>query len=98
MSATNPSIDPSAALTPRERILRLVRQILGTPAGARPLAVDARLADLGMSSIKMVNLMLALEAEFDVTIPPGEITPESFESIASVEALIARITDTGRAV
>lgn len=78
-------------LTPRERLLTLVRQILGAPAASRPLAVDARLAELGISSIKMVSLMLAIEAEFNLAIPPGEITPESFASIASVEAMIERV-------
>jgi acyl carrier protein len=80
-----------APLTPRERLLGLIRQILGTAAASRPLAIDARLADLGISSIKMVSLMLAIEAEFNLTIPPGEITPESFISIASVEAMIERV-------
>ena len=83
------STETGVALTPRERIIKLVRQILGAPAGARPLPIDARLSDLGMTSIKMVNLMLAIESEFDLMIPQGDITPENFESIASVEALLA---------
>ena len=45
-----------------------------------------------MSSIKMVNLMLAVETEFDLTIPQGDITPDNFRSVASVEALVARLT------
>jgi acyl carrier protein len=68
-----------------------VRQILGPPAASRPLPIDARLSDLGLSSIKMVNLMLAVEAEFDVTIPSEEITPEAFQSIGSVESLVLRL-------
>jgi acyl carrier protein len=53
--------------------------------------VDGRLSELGMSSIKMVNLMLAVELEFDLTIPQSDITPENFRSVASVEALLARL-------
>ncbi len=79
-------------LTLRERLIALVRQILGPPAANRPLPIDARLADLGMSSLKMVNLMLALEVQFDVSIPQEEITPENFASITSVEAVIVRLT------
>lgn len=75
----------------RERLLRLVRQILGAPAATRPLPIDVRLSDLGMTSLKMVNLMLAIEAEFDTVIPQSEITPEHFESIASVERLLAKL-------
>jgi acyl carrier protein len=80
-----------AAPNLRERLIALVRKILGPPAAARPLPIDARLSDLGMSSLKMVNLMLAMEVQFDLAIPQAEITPENFASIASVEALIAKL-------
>lgn len=73
----------------RDRLLRLVGQILGKAADTVP--AEARLSELGMSSIKMVNLMLAVETEFDVTIPQGDITPENFRSVQTVEALLARL-------
>ena len=79
----------------RERLLDLVRQILGPPASNRPLPIDARLADLGMSSIKMVNLMLSVESEFDIAIPAADINPENFASLASVEALISKMMGSG---
>jgi acyl carrier protein len=77
-------------LTRRERLIVLVRQIVGGTA-ARLLPIDARLSDLGMSSIKMVNFMLAVEAEFNLIIPQHEITPDNFHSIATVESLILRL-------
>ena len=75
----------------RDRLLRLVAQILGRPEAAGALPADARLNELGMSSIKMVNLMLAVETEFDLTIPQGDITPENFRSVAAVEDLLIRL-------
>ena len=75
----------------RDRLLRLVGQILGKPEAATSLPPEARLSEMGMSSIKMVNLMLAVETEFDLTIPQGDITPENFRSVASVEKLLARL-------
>jgi acyl carrier protein len=75
----------------RERLISLVEQILERSA-ADPFPVDQRLSDLGMSSIKMVNLMLAVETEFDIMIPQAEITPENFFSISSIEALVTRLT------
>jgi len=78
----------------RERLIGLVRQILGQPTKPLLLKIDARLSDLGMSSIKMVSLMLAVEAEFDVTIPQSEITPENFDSIGAIEALVLRLMDS----
>ena len=76
--------------SPHERVMGLVARILERPAGAA-LPVDARLNELGMSSMKMINLMLAIEVEFDLTIPQSEITPDNFESIASVEAMVGRL-------
>ena len=75
----------------RDRLLRLVGQILGKPEAATSLPVDGRLSELGMSSLKMVNLMLAVEVEFDLSIPQGDITPDNFRSVASVEALLAKL-------
>ena len=75
----------------RDRLLRLVAQILGKPEVASSLPPDAQLSELGMSSIKMVNLMLAVETEFDLTIPQGDITPDNFRSVATVEALLTRL-------
>jgi acyl carrier protein len=75
----------------RHRLLRLVAQILGKPDAPDSVPPEARLSELGMSSIKMVNLMLAVETEFDLTIPQGDITPENFRSVATVEALLARL-------
>ena len=75
----------------RERLLALVAQILGSPARRSSLAAGCRLSELGMSSIKMVNLMLAVEGEFDLSIPQKDITPENFRSVQSIEALLERL-------
>ena len=84
---------PATSTSPaiRDRLLRLVGQILSKPDSAASLPAEARLSELGMSSIKMVNLMLAVETEFDLTIPQSDITPDNFRSVATVEALLARL-------
>jgi acyl carrier protein len=79
---------PSSAV--RARLLGLVGQILGQGDG-QGVPVDARLSELGMSSIKMVNLMLAVEGEFDLAIPQQDITPDNFRSVTSIEALLGRL-------
>jgi acyl carrier protein len=81
----------SGAGSPHDRIIGLVERILERPAGAAPLPVMARLNELGMSSMKMINLMLAIEVEFDLSIPQTDITPENFDSIASVETLVVKL-------
>ena len=94
MNAGETRMQSIEALSPRERLLALVRKILGQSALNRPLPIDARLSELGVSSIKMVSLMLAIEKEFDLAIPQCEITPENFASLATVEALILKIGGT----
>jgi acyl carrier protein len=75
----------------RDRLIGLVEEIVG-PAAGDPFPVDQQLSELGVSSIKMVNLMLAVEVEFDIAIPQSEITPENFHSLASIEVLVVRLT------
>jgi acyl carrier protein len=79
-----------------DRLVELVRRILGPPAGTGPIPIEGRLTDVGMSSIKMVGFMLAIEAELDIVIPQAQITPENFQSIASVESLVRELMDSAR--
>jgi acyl carrier protein len=73
------------------RLVSLVSAILGPAAVVPdPFPVDRRLSDLGISSVKIVSLMLAVEAEFGMVIRPSDITPENFYCVASIEALIER--------
>src|SRR5690242_7485030 len=82
------------------KLVRLVEGILaknaasGTPhSGGIPF--DRDLVDIGMTSVDMVSLMLAVEAEFDLMIPSTEITPQNFRSIAAIDALVARLASEG---
>jgi acyl carrier protein len=72
----------------QDRLVALVQQILAKNAIDRAPALDVRLSDAGISSLDMVNLMFAIEAEFDIEIAPTDITPDNFYSIATIEALL----------
>jgi len=72
-----------------DRILALVKAILEQNAIAADVQPDSRLVDVGLTSMDMVNLMLSVEAEFDFTIPQDQITPENFQSVKTLEAMIA---------
>ena len=73
----------------RDRVTALVKTILEQNAVPTELAPEARLVDAGLTSMDMVSLMLAVEAEFDFTIPQDQITPDNFQSIATLERMIA---------
>ena len=74
----------------QERVISLVSNILSANAIVVDVMPGSRLADIGMTSMDMVNLMLAVEAEFDMTIPQADITPENFQSPQTIEQLVSK--------
>ena len=85
-------LDP-AAPTARQRIAELVRQLLAKRAIDRTVGDDDELGDNGLSSLDIVNLMLAVESEFDLSIPERDMRPANFRTIARIEALVASLTE-----
>ena len=47
------------------------------------------LRETGLTSLDMVNLVLAVEAEFDIEIPQSAMTPENFDTVAAIESLVS---------
>ena len=87
--------DPAIPEVPKssieERLRRLVSGILGGSPRRAAFSRDDTLAEVGLGSMDMISLMLAVENEFSVAIPQEEITPESFRSVSTIEALILRL-------
>jgi acyl carrier protein len=84
-------VDPQTQERVGEQLIELVRRALGAGSPMpEPVPLDAQLSDLGISSLKMVNLMLAVELEFNLAIAQSDITPENFHSLSSVRDLIVR--------
>ena len=73
----------------RSRVTALVQSILAQNAVVADVAPEAKLVDIGLTSMDMVNLMLGIEAEFDFMIPQDLITPENFQSVETLERLVA---------
>jgi acyl carrier protein len=91
-------VDPQTQGRVGEQLIELVRQVLGAGSPMpEPVPLDAQLSDLGISSLKMVNLMLAVELEFNLAIAQSDITPENFHSLSSIKDLIARTLAAQRA-
>ena len=85
MGPAMPSFDADI----RDRIVILVQGILEQNSVSAEVAAETRLVDIGLTSMDMVNLMLGVEAEFDFTIPQDKITPENFQSVATLERMVA---------
>jgi acyl carrier protein len=72
----------------QSRLLALVKSILEQNAIVGDVEPATLLVDVGLTSMDMVNLMLAVEAEFDFTIPQADITPENFQSVETLTRLV----------
>jgi acyl carrier protein len=74
-----------------ERVAQLVRQLMAKRSIDRPVGDDDVLSECGLSSLDMVNLMLAVETEFDIKIPDRDMTPSNFRSIAQIDKLVGAL-------
>ncbi len=74
----------------------IIRRILGQHGrlaqDANALPANADLYQAGMTSHASVNVMLALEGEFDVEFPDHMLKRSSFGSIAAIRAAIGELT------
>jgi acyl carrier protein len=73
----------------RDRIIAIaVRMLLKRGVNTVPGSSD-NLRDAGLTSLDMVNLMLAIEGEFDIEIPQSAMTPDNFDTVAAIENLVS---------
>jgi acyl carrier protein len=75
--------------TVRAQITAIVEALLAKRSGAASVAADENLTDAGLTSLDLVNLMLAIEDEFGIEIPQRRMTPASFRSVEAIESLVA---------
>ncbi|HVW75739.1 MAG TPA: phosphopantetheine-binding protein [Rhizomicrobium sp.] len=75
--------------SPKDRITAIAcRMLLKRGVAAIPGMGD-NLREAGLTSLDMVNLMLAIEAEFDIEIPQSAMTPDNFDTVAAIDALVS---------
>jgi acyl carrier protein len=83
-------LDPSSN-SPEARVVSVVQRLLVELSISRPVCSDDDLREVGLSSLDMVNLMLSVEAEFDLEIPEIDITPANFRSISAISNLVTTL-------
>lgn len=71
------------------RITEIAARMLRKRGGSESPSAAQNLRDAGLTSLDMVNLMLSIEAEFDIEIAQEQMTPENFDTIAAIEALVS---------
>lgn len=73
---------------PGDKVVGIVQRLLAERSVSRAVAADEDLRAAGLTSLDMVNLVLTIEAEFNVNIPEEDITPANFRSIAAISSLV----------
>jgi acyl carrier protein len=71
-----------------EKILRTHARFIPNNAD---ISSDMSLASLGIDSLGIIDLVVKLEGEFDLEIPPEHITPETFATPASIWKLLCEL-------
>jgi acyl carrier protein len=84
---------PYARTSPTDRVLGLVHEVFArrSASPSRAILPEDDLRNAGLNSLDMVNLMLAVEGEFDIKIPDAEMTLGNFQSISAINALITSL-------
>lgn len=71
------------------RLITFLRPFLRLLPAESELPMDADLGKLGLDSLQSIELLMALEQEFGVTIPDEKITVDAFATPANVLALVS---------
>ncbi len=75
-----------------DRIREVIREHARLALGSRTLSDQDDLYAAGMTSHASVNLMLALENEFDVEFPDQMLRRSVFESVASIRNALLELS------
>jgi acyl carrier protein len=74
-----------------DRTSAVVARLLARRSIAVTLTPECDLKQIGLTSLDMVALMLAVECEYGLTIPQSAMTPENFQSILSIDSLVSAL-------
>jgi acyl carrier protein len=75
----------------KQILQRYITQELLSNRGDRPVGEDDNLLGSGvLDSVGMMSLVLFIENEFRLQVPPEDVTIEHFLSISTIEAYLSR--------
>jgi acyl carrier protein len=76
----------------QQRVRQLLREHGTIIADVDGLAPEADLYEAGLTSLSAVDLMLAIEQNFDLMFPDDALNRRTFSSIGSITAIVERMT------
>ncbi|OKH80120.1 acyl carrier protein [Mycobacterium sp. ST-F2] len=75
----------------RETITRILATHGKMGVDPTEVAEDADLYELGLTSHASVNVMLALEDEFDIEFPDESLKKSTFATVKNIEAVVSSL-------
>lgn len=77
--------------SPKERIRQVVQEHGRLPVDIATIGDDTDLFQAGMTSHASVNVMLGLEAEFDIEFPDAMLKRSVFQSVSAIAAALGQL-------
>ena len=74
-----------------DQVRQIIKEHGRLPVDVQTLGDDADLYQAGMTSHASVNLMLALEAAFDVEFPDAMLKRSVFQSVSAIRAALEKL-------
>ena len=81
----------NANYSPEDRVRGVVQRLLTKRAIDRRVGRHDDLSRTGLTSLDMINLVLAIETEFNVTVPEHSIDPVNFGTIDAISRLVTAL-------
>jgi acyl carrier protein len=81
------------AFQPEPKIADVIHRLLRDRSIDREFTLQDNLRDVGLTSLDMTSLVLAVEGEFSIRIPDRAITPANFMSVATIGRLVATLAN-----
>lgn len=72
----------------------IARELLGLPSDGVPRD-DDDLLESGVDSVGMISLVMFIEEQWKVTVPPEDVVIENFQSIERIAVYLANRQDAG---
>ena len=73
----------------RDTIIEILSDLIADFDENEQAIIDGKVLD----SLRILQLIMQLNDEFDISIPAGEIKPANFNSVDAIEALVTRLLD-----
>ncbi|WP_411102547.1 phosphopantetheine-binding protein [Streptomyces sp. cmx-4-9] len=79
--------------TPDPELVALLRRHLPELAEDTPITEDSPLAELGLDSMRAVDVLFDIEDTFGVNLPDAALRPDTFHSLGGLRAALEQARD-----